>query len=112
MLLLPEQLERLERYTVHYDKSKKVDTVSIYLNSTGIFGRHKTKKLIYSLARTSNVNGDIITHSMREEMQHLINQLEEYVRMKFNGYKMVKKGVGDWMDEQLEKEVLGSLPNE
>ena len=43
------------------------------------------------------------------EFQQLIKQLSEYVRLRFEGYKLVQKDSRDWMDYQLEKQVLGEL---
>lgn len=110
MLLLPDELEKLVKYRIDYDKETQSDIVHMYFNTTGWFGRKKTIVETYKLARrTSKIEDGNYTYSMRHEFETLINQLEEYVKLKFDGYKLSRINSRDWMEYQLEKEVLSEL---
>ena len=110
MLLLPEELEKLIKYRIDYDKTSHSDIVHMHFKTTGWFGREKIVIETYKLARRiSKIDGDNYTYSMRHEFETLINQLDEYVKLKFDGYKLSRINSRDWMEYQLEKEVLSEL---
>ena len=110
MLLLPEELQNLIKYRVDYDNNNSCDIVHMHFKAKGLFGREKVNIETYKLTRTCTIkeNGTY-SYRMRDEFHQLINQLSEYVRLRFEGYKVVKKDSRDWMDYQLEKQDLGEL---
>lgn len=109
MLLLPEELEKLIKYRLDYNKSTRTDIVHMYFKEKGWFGRDKIVVETYKLVRRTSTDGEQIYYHMRDEFSTLLNQLHEYVKLRFEGYKLSKFDVSDWMDYQLEKQVLGEL---